>query len=177
MVSLIARSPCEGLLPLQAGTTTLTELLPAAITSVAPQRGADMAAFKSATGAAFPAPNRATGKEGARAVWSGPGQCFWLGAQLADLKGFALTDQSDAWAVMRLEGADAEQVLARLTPIDLRKSTFKRGHTARTLLGHMACSITRAKDNAFDIMVFRSMAVTAVHELDVAMKSVAVRQG
>jgi len=36
-------------------------------------------------------------------------------------------------------------------------------------------SITRTGANAFDIMVFRSMAVTAVHELGVALRSVAAQ--
>ena len=87
-----------------------------------------------------------------------------------------MTDQSDGWAVMRLEGAGARDVLARLCPLDLRAPVFKRGHTARSLLGHMNASITRVGVNAFEIMVFRSMANTAVHELNEAMKSVAAQK-
>ncbi len=89
----------------------------------------------------------------------------------------ALTDQSDAWAMVRLEGAAAEDVLARLVPVDLRQSVFKRGHTARTMLQHMAVSITRISGEAFLILAFRSMAGTLVHDLETAMKGVAARRG
>lgn len=178
MANLIAKTPCEGLLPLTTGTCMLSELLPDAVTSVAPAQGQEKSvseALKKSFGAGFPAANRATGKEGARAVWSGAGQALLLGPAPGAIKGAAMTDQSDAWAVMRLDGADAEAVLARLVPVDLRAEHFKRGHTARTMLFHMNCSVTRVGATAFDIMVFRSMASTAVHELSTAMKSVAAQ--
>ena len=98
-----------------------------------------------------------------------------LGPKLAKIA--AVVDQSDAWAIVRLEGADAEDVLARLVPVNLRRSAFKRGHTLRSNLYHMMASITRIGNNSFQIMVFRSMAETLVHDLSVAMQSVAARQG
>ncbi len=178
MAKLIAKTPCEALLPFTAGTCTLSEELPEAITSIAPAKGQEMAvsdALKAEFGAEFPSPNRATGKAGARAVWSGAGQALLLGPVPGAIKGAAMTDQSDAWAVMRLEGDAAEAVLARLVPVDLRAEQFKRGHTARTMLFHMSCSITRVGADAFDIMVFRSMARSAVHELSTALRSVAAQ--
>ncbi|MBV1868783.1 MAG: sarcosine oxidase subunit gamma [Marinosulfonomonas sp.] len=178
MVELIAKSPCEGLLPLTVGGCSLAEVLPAAITSITPARGQEKlvsAALKKSHGVAFPAPGRATGKDGARCIWFGPGQAVLLGPAVAPIKGAALSEQSDGWAVMRLSGANATDALARLVPIDLRAATFKRGHTARTLLFHVSVSITRTGANAFDIMVFRSMAATAVHELGVALRSVAAQ--
>lgn len=176
MVKLIAKSPCDGLLPITIGNVTLSELRPTALTSVMPGRSADMDMFKKATGCAFPAPNRATGKLGARAVWMGPGQCMFIGASISTLPGFAVTDQSDGWAVMHLEGAEVEQVLARLTSVDIRRGLFKRGHTARTQLGHMPMSVTRTSETGFDLMVFRSMAKTAVHEITNVMRNLAKRQ-
>lgn len=178
MANLIAKSPCDGLLPVSAGPCTLSEVMPEAITSIAFAKGQKKQvsdALKTALGLAYPAPNRALGKDGGRLVWSGAQQAFLLGPVPRPLKGAAMTDQSDAWAVMRLEGAAAEDVLARLVPVDLRAATFKRGHTARTMLFHMSCSITRVGANAFDIMVFRSMAKTAVQELSTAMRSVAAQ--
>jgi sarcosine oxidase subunit gamma len=134
-------------------------------------------ALKSSHGCAMPAPGRATGKDGARAIWTGLGQAFLVGpVPQAELSGTCtLTDQSDAWAVLRLEGEKAIEVLARLTPLDLRPAHFKRGHTARSLLGHMTASFTRIGANSWMIMVFRSMADTAVHELTDAMQGVAAR--
>lgn len=176
MPNLVAKTPCDGLLPLNIGACVLAELLPDRITSVARTGQSDADAFKAATGHALPSPNRSAGREGARVIWWGPGQWLLLGEMPQDFTGFSVTDQSDAWAVMRLSGADARDVLARLTPIDLRPDQFKRGHTARTLLFHMSASITRVKDDAYDIMVFRSMAGTAVHDLETAMRAVAARR-
>jgi sarcosine oxidase subunit gamma len=177
---LIAKTPCAGLLPLTVGEMTLSEVDPGILTSMAPHRGQEKAlsdALKAAHGMAFPAPNRATGKAGARAIWFGRGQAVLAGpAPDASLAGFAaLTDQSDAWAVVLLEGPGAEDALARLVPVDLRPQVFKRGHTARTQLFHMMCSITRVGERSLQIMVFRSMARTLVHDLKSAMESIAAR--
>lgn len=180
MVELVAKSPCEGLLPIEIGTVSLSEVDPGAMTSLAPFKGRQDAAaeaLKSAHGMAWPAVGRATGKAGARAVWFGRAHVLLMGPEpdpsLA--ASMALTDQSDAWAVVRLEGAGAEEVLARLVPVDLRRASFKRGHTVRTELMHMAASITRVGDMAFQVMVFRSMARTLVHDLKTAMEAVAAR--
>ena len=88
----------------------------------------------------------------------------------------ALTDQSDAWLVVRLEGAGARDVLARLTPVDLRDSAFKRGHTARTELAHMMASLTRVGPQAYQVLVFRGFSQTLAHDLKSAMEGVAARR-
>lgn len=177
MARLVAITPCAGLLPVAVEGAALTEVTPDAITSVAPFRGQEKAvssALDAAVGGAFPKANRTTGKDGARVIWTGPGQAMVLGPRVAP-EGAAVTDQSDAWAVMRLEGPLAEAVLARLVPVDVRRQHFKLGHTARTQLRHMTCGLTRVGAAAFEIMVFRSMAKTAVEDLHRAMQSVAAQ--
>ena len=177
MVRLIAKTPCEGLVPVEVAGVTLTEWVPEAITSVAPFKGQDKlvsAALKEALGTGLPAPGRAAGKEGARVLWSGLGQAMVLGPRV-EVSGAALTDQSDAWACLVLEGPEARAVLARLCPLDLRREVFKRGHVARSLLGHMNVLVHRAGAERYELMVFRSMAHTAVHELSEAMTSVAAQ--
>jgi len=172
VADLIAQTPCTDLLPIQFGTCSLNQLLPPAITSIAlsPARQKQVSkALKESCGMAFPAPNRATGKQGARCIWFGPDQAMLLAPAPPPIAGATLCDQSDGWAVMQLSGADATNVLARLVPVDLRAPAFARNHTARTLLGHMPVSITRTGSAAFDIMVFRSMAQSAVHEIGQAM--------
>jgi sarcosine oxidase subunit gamma len=181
VVKLIAISACHDLLPVEIGGFSLSEEEAVCLTSIAPRKGQEKAlseALKAAHGMAFPAPNRATGKAGARAVWFGRGQAMLIGPAPDDrLAEFAaLTDQSDAWATVRLDGAGSDDVLARLVPVDLRGAVFKRGHTARTALMHMMASITRVSDTAFQIMVFRSMAATLVHDLKTAMEGVAARR-
>ena len=182
MVDLTAKTPCADLLPLSFGSVTLTEPETGTLTAIAPYKGSDKAlsaALKSAHGMAAPAPGRSTGKEGARALWFG-NRMILLQGPAPDpglSRHAALTDQSDAWAVVRLDGDAAADVLARLTPIDLRPAAFKRGHTARTELRHMMASITRLGPQSYQIMVFRGFAGTLVHDLKTAMQGVAARAG
>ncbi|GGH20607.1 sarcosine oxidase subunit gamma [Cribrihabitans marinus] len=180
MVELVARTPCAGLLPLRVGAVLLDEVAPGALTSVSPYKGQAEALSKvlqAAHGMGFPAPSRATGDRQARAIWFGHGQAMLVGPApdpaLADHA--ALTDQSDAWAAVRLHGPGAEDVLARLVPVDLRAGSFPEGHSMRSLLFHMTASITRIEDGAFLILAFRSMAATLVHDLQTAMEAVAAR--
>lgn len=180
MVDLIAKSACAGLLPVTVGSLTLSEETPDPVTSIAPFKGQSEAVserLESALGLKFPAPNRSASKSGARIVWAGQGRALLMGAAAPDLAGLAaLTDQSDANAIVTLKGEGAEDALARLVPVDLRAAHFKRGHTARTLLGHMSASITRTGADSFEIMVFRAMAGTLVHELTEAMESLHARR-
>lgn len=180
MAELIAKSPCDGLLPLEIGAAKLTEEDLGAITSLAPCRGQEKplgAALRAAHGMGWPRPNRATGKAGARAIWFGRDQAMLLGPEPdpALVRHAALTDQSDAWAAVQLEGAAVEAVLARLVPVDLRAAHFKRGHTVRSQLGHLAVSVTRTGDHAFLILAPRSMVGTLVQDLKWAMVAVAAR--
>ena len=126
---------------------------------------------------AWPAPGRATGKSGARAIWFGREMVMLAGPEPdAALNAYAaMTLQSDAWACVTLTGANVEDVLARLVPLDLSSDIFKRGYTARTLIQHMNGSITRIGADTFLLMVFRSMAGTLLHDMERAMESVAAR--
>lgn len=179
---LDAASPCAGLLPRKIGALTLSEVDPGHLTALAPYKGKALGsglggALKVAHGMALPAPNRATGKAGARALWFGHAHYLLMGLPPDPVldEHAAVTDISDAWAVVQLDGARVTDALARLTPIDLRASHFRRGHTARTDLRHMHASITKVGEEAFMIMVFRSMAQTLVHDLVTAMEGVAAR--
>lgn len=180
VVELEAKTPLQGRLPFTVGSVTVTEEACGVLTSIAPYRGRDKAlseALKAAHGMTAPAAGRATGKEGARAVWFGQRMFLLMGpdpdASLVDHA--ALTDQSDAWAAVRLDGAGAADVLARLTPVDLRPAVFRRGHTARTELQHMMASITRLGESTYQILVFRAFGRTLLHDLRTAMESVAAR--
>ena len=180
MASLIETTPAAGLLPFAAGAAVLTEVAAGPITSLAPFRGKDRAvsAALKPLGLPFPAPGKAVTKGDAACVWTGRGQAFLIGVEPPEgLAGIAaLTDQSDAWVLLRLSGAAAEAVLARLVPLDLRVTTgFRTGSAARTLLGHMPLVIRRVAAAEFELMTFRSMAAHAVHELTVAMEAVAAR--
>ena len=174
MVKLIAKSPCDGLPPINLDGLVVREVLPETITCVAAFNGQEdkvSEALKSQIGAELPKPGRFTGRAGNRVVWSGLGQFLVLGPAVR-VAGAAVTDQSDAWAGVSLAGDIARDVLARLTPLDLRESHFKRGHVARSLLGHMHGLFLHTGADRFEVFVFRSMAHTMVREIAHAAQSV-----
>ena len=178
MARLDASSPFGGDLPATAGMATLAEADVGAIASVMPLAGREKeasAALKAACGVGFPDPGRSLSAGGVRAIWSGLNQALVLGPTLGSLLGAAVTDQSDAWAAVRLEGASAREVLARLCPLDMRDQAFPEDSAARSLIGHMNSAIVRIAPDAYLILVFRSMARTATREISEAMKSVAAQ--
>lgn len=179
MAELIAKSPCAGLLPLTVGALSLTEVQPGPMTAIAPFHGqaGPVGQALTALGLEWPGPGMTQTAGAARIVWFGHSHALLIGvaapAVLADHA--ALTDQSDAWACVRLQGTGAAAALARLTPLDLRSDRFGIGDTARTELFHMAAAITRTAEDGFEVMVFRSMAATLVHDLKAAMQAVTAR--
>ncbi len=176
MPELIAKSPLAGQAPLTAGGVNLSEWELPRVTSVAPLAGsgAGLKRALKAMGLALPGPNRVSASVAARLVWSGREQAFLLGADPAPLAGLAaLTDQSDGWAGLALEGAGAVAVLARLLPLDLR--TMAGDACARAPLNHMPSLVLRPAPERFEILVFRSMARAAWHEVAAAMTAVAAR--
>jgi heterotetrameric sarcosine oxidase gamma subunit len=174
---LIAKSALEGHGALALGGITLAEVALGPITSIAVLPGGAKAVAKGLKpfGLAMPAPNSFAEKAGARLVWTGRDQAFLVGVEPRAIEGAAVTDQSDGWAVLALSGLGAVDVLARLAPMDLRLSAFPVGRAVRSGLNHMNAVILRTGDYAFEIMVFRSMARTAWHEIAQAMETVAAR--
>lgn len=169
MPELIAKSALAGRPPVTRAGTTLAEATPGAITSIAcfPGTLADVTA-KLGT---FPAPNRVSGN----LVWTGPEQAFLLGAPAPDLAGIAaVTDQTGGWAALRLTGPKAADALMRLYPLDLRPAHFPPGTCARAPIGHMQ-SVLIAEEGAFLLLVFRSMARTAWHEVETALDALEAR--
>ncbi len=178
MARLIDRSACEDLLPVITAGAQLAEARPGPVTSVAPFKGRQAAVARAlaADGLGWPEPGRAVLAPAGRCLWAGRGVAFVTGLVPRGLEDLAaVTDQSDGWAVLRLEGAQAAAVLARLCPLDLRAGAFAPGHVARAPLGQMTAIVHRSLPESFEIWVFRSMAATAVHELTVAMQAVAAR--
>ena len=179
MVKLIAQHPLSEALPKKIGSVSFTAHHPDKITSIAPYEGQGKAvsdALNAALLMRFPSPNRALQSQAGRLIWAGKGVALLFDADVPDIANLAATtDQSDAWAIVRIDGPQTEDILARLVPIDLAKPAFKVGHTARTMVGHMTGTVTRIGPQAFEIMVMRSMASTLLHDLTRAAKGVAAR--
>lgn len=174
MPKLIAKSPLAGQWPVTHGALTLSEVLLERITSVSRVQGLDKVQEKAlakglkALGLTFPAPGSFCLSGPARMVWTGRDQAFLIGIEAA-LEGVVTTDQSDGWACLRLEGAGADQALMRLYPLDLRPAAFPVGTSARAPLNHMGSVLMRVEPEAFEILVFRSMARSAWTEIAEAM--------
>ena len=159
-------------MPLTAGSATLTEALVGPITSIAAFPGTKTKLARKLGG--FPQQNRFL--ESPLRVWTGPDQCFLIGAPAPDVTGLAaVTDQSGGWAALTLQGPGAEAALTRLYPLDLRAQSFPQGHAARAPLGHMQSVLLRSGPDTFLILVFRSMARTAWAELAEVLRHLGAR--
>lgn len=175
MAELIAKTPLWGQGAVRHGGVEMAELALGQVTSLAPFSGQEKAVSEALQplGLTFPAPNSVSEAGGLRLVWTGRGQAFLMGAAPGDWAGIAaLTDQSDGWARLSLIGEGAADVLARLVPLDFR--AMAEGRCARSMLGHMPLILISVA-GGFHILVFRSMARTAWHEVEAAMKMVAAR--
>ncbi len=67
-------------------------------------------------------------------------------------------DVSDARAVLRLEGADAAETLAKGVPLDVSEAAFPVGCARRTHLGGLAVGLWRIAPETWEIVCFRSFA-------------------
>jgi sarcosine oxidase subunit gamma len=71
----------------------------------------------------------------------------------------AITEQSDARAVLRLQGSKARAALAKGLPIDLHPHHFKPGDAALTVMALTGVHLWQIDDNpTYDLAVSRSMA-------------------
>jgi sarcosine oxidase subunit gamma len=100
-------------------------------------------------------------------VWSGPSQWLALSprpgmpAELATAtkKIGAVSDQTDARAILRLNGAQVRDTLAKGCPVDLHARAFRRGDTIITAIGGIGVQLWWTDvDDALHLAVPRSMA-------------------
>lgn len=179
MAELKSSNPIAASLPLSIAASRLEALEPGSLTSISPLEGLEKLreAFEAAQGFALPEPGKSSTSGNARCLWFGRSEFLLVGPvpDAGVAKTAAIVDQSDAWYAVALSGASAEDVLARLVPLDIRQPSFPVGATARTQLQHMNVSLTRLDQNRFMILAFRSLAGTLVHDLKRAMEGIAAR--
>jgi sarcosine oxidase subunit gamma len=174
--SLIAKSPLSGQFPVRHGGISLSEAPLEVMTSLQPLPGQEkgLAKLLKGIGLGFPAPNTLSSRGDHLLVWTGRNQAFLIGAAPVGLTAVAaITDQSDGWARLRVEGVGAADVLMRLVPLDMR--SFGAGRAARVPLNHMQAVVMCRIAGQFDLLVFRSMARTAWTEIEEAMQKVVAR--
>lgn len=123
--------------------------------------------FMSRFGIAPPEAPRIIPAEKLDLVWAGPSQ--WLAVSIrpgmpaelaADLdKIAAVSDQTDARAVLRLKGPNVRDTLAKGCPVDLHPRAFQRGDTFITAIGGIGVQVWWTDvDDALHLAVPRSMA-------------------
>ena len=82
------------------------------------------------------------------------------------------TDQSDTWAMIRVNGPRSRDVLERICPIDLSKNVFSVGNVSRTIMEHIGTIIYRDDDDSYVLLTMRSFGVSMLHAIEVSVKNV-----
>jgi heterotetrameric sarcosine oxidase gamma subunit len=82
----------------------------------------------------------------------------------------SVSDQSDAYAVLRLSGPKVRDALYKLLPVDVHPRVFKIGCVSVTVAAHIGVTMWRLDDDddgspVFEIAVFRSLAASFWHAL------------
>lgn len=147
------------------------------IASVTARKGVDPARIGAVLGATPPTAPAATSGERPSLLGVGPGA--WLAVEedaqpdfadqlQQDLAGLAsVSDQSSAYAVLRLSGPGARTVLQRGASIDFHRDVFQAGSVAVTVIAHIGVVIWQVDDApTYDVFVFRSFAESFRHWLD-----------
>lgn len=173
---------------LKSAAAELYEVTGYSLISVAPPLGQIeplKQAIHAAWGISLPSPGQShLSKQGAvRVLWMQPEQyfvCFPDSGkhdaleQVSEALGHSayLTDQSDAWVMIRLRGTLAQAALERLCQLDLQADRFPVGAFARTAMEHMHTLILREDSDAYRLMVMRSYAHAMFHALEVSVNNV-----
>lgn len=126
-----------------------------------------LAALLKKLGLSVPAPRRIVKKDGRSAGWMSPDELLLIlpyvevketletmRNALAKMH-FLAVDVSDARAVFRIEGDKSDQVLAKLSPVDLTK--LEPGELRRTRAAQVAAAFW-AEDGGYTLVSFRSVA-------------------
>jgi sarcosine oxidase subunit gamma len=181
VLDLIAKHPANASLPIAVEGVTLSLSKPAFITSIAPYKGQSLTLstlLKKTYKLDLPAVCRTHQADDNRLLWFGHNQYLLISKSPPEpaIANFAaMTDQSDAWTVLLLEGPLAAAALAHHCPLDLRPSHFDLGQTARAPVAHLPSVVTPV-NGGFEIMFMQSLVKTGMHHLYQAMLSVSAQQ-
>ncbi|MEM1274100.1 MAG: sarcosine oxidase subunit gamma family protein [Pseudomonadota bacterium] len=126
-------------------------------------------AIGAVTGHDMPDTRRVSGGLGGGVAWMSPDELLLfcpharadhvvdeLSAELADMHHLAV-NVSDARTVFTIEGPDARDLLAKLSPVDLAPSAFAPGELRRTRLSQVAAAFWMAGPETFHLIAFRSV--------------------
>ncbi len=83
-----------------------------------------------------------------------------------------LSDQSDSWVTLRVNGDNCLEALERICPIDLHPSAFPVGSVARTSMEHMAAIIIHESQGSYLLLSLRSFAESFLHAVTTSIKNI-----
>lgn len=150
------------------------------LVSVLARKGISAQAIGGALGVAAPEGPRWAAGPGLSLIGVGPGSWlarrddaapFWADELRERLSGLAsVSDQSGAYALLRLAGPGARTVLQRGAAIDLHPAQFGPGAVAVTSIAHIGVIIRQLDDRpAYELATFSSFAAGFRHWLDAAV--------
>lgn len=82
-----------------------------------------------------------------------------------------LTDQSDSWAIVALNGPRSRELLERLSMIDLSDTAFPVGAVARTAMDHIGVIVLREQTDAYVLLSPRSSAASFLELLETVARN------
>jgi sarcosine oxidase subunit gamma len=182
----ITAAPVLGGYSARFADTTLAEVIDRALVSIAvPLGGRDplAAAVKRIWKTELPEIGGATaGKGDVRLLGLAPDQVMAMlprpdglaAPAVADALSGAgyVTEQTDAWVLLRLAGPQARAALERICPIDLHPDAFAEGRCARTLMEHLGAVVFRDAPDGFLLMSASSSARSFLHAVETSLHHV-----
>ncbi|MEZ5478039.1 MAG: sarcosine oxidase subunit gamma family protein [Thiolinea sp.] len=84
-----------------------------------------------------------------------------------------MTDQSDAWVMLRVSGAQSRKALERICMLDLHPANFGPGKASRTLMEHLGVVLCCEAEGQYLLLGARSSADSLLHALQVSARHIA----
>ncbi|MEO1552072.1 MAG: sarcosine oxidase subunit gamma [Pseudomonadota bacterium] len=173
----LTAAPALGGYDKRFGDTRLVEMANLPLTSIALPLGMSLnmaQAVKDAFGLDWPDVGRATQSGDATLAMLSPDQALLIGPEVAlhdtplANHGY-LTDQTDVWVALDLEGPGRFAAMERLCPVDLAPGHFGTGHFARTVMEHMGAVVLWRDADAFRLLSARSSAGSFLHAVETSL--------
>ena len=168
------------------GATRIREITPVTIVSIATPMGGHEkldALLEKTTGLQLPAIGKINRHEESLAVLGlQTDQCFMVSFSeqldpantLQSLLGGAgyLSDQSDSWVVLEIDGPLSRSALERICPLNLAANVFTQDSVARTSMEHLSVIIEHPSAHCFRLYSPRSSARSFLHAIALSLSNV-----
>ena len=79
------------------------------------------------------------------------------------------TEQTDSWAMLRIEGTGCRRALRRICMLDLEPGVFPCGAVSRTTMEHIGVIIMHEAPESFLLLAQRSYAESFLHALETSI--------